>query len=58
MHLVYPPPPLPLKFCLTIVSNFSWVLQLSQEHSKTMVVQDFAGVNKVLCGLCENGEYG
>jgi len=31
MHLVYPP-----KFCITHVSNFSWVLQWSQEKSKTM----------------------
>ena len=50
MHLVYPP-----KFCITVVSNFSWVLQSSQEKSKTMVMQHL-GVNKVHYGLCENGE--
>ena len=31
------------KFCITIVSNFSWVLQSSQEKSKTMVRQNFGG---------------
>ena len=50
------PPP---KFCITIVSNFSWVLQSSQEKSKTMVIQFFFlwGGDKVLYGLCENGEF-
>ena len=38
MHLVYPS-----KFCITIVSNSSWVLQSSQEKSKTMVMQTFGG---------------
>lgn len=45
MHLVYPP-----KFCITDVSNFSWVLQWSQEKSKTMLMQNLeggGGVNKV-----------
>ena len=51
MHLVYPP-----EFCITIVSNFSWVLQSFQEKSKTMVKQNLGGVNKVHYGLCENGE--
>ena len=36
MHLVYPP-----EFCITIVSNFSWVLQSSQEKSKTIDMQFF-----------------
>lgn len=36
MHLVYPP-----KFCITDVSNFSWVLQWSQEKSKTMLMPKF-----------------
>ena len=36
MHLVYP-----TTFYRTIVSNFSWVLQTSQEKSKTMVMQPF-----------------
>ena len=34
VDLVYPP-----KFCITIVSNFSWVSQASLEKSKTMVMQ-------------------
>ena len=41
MHLVYPLPPLLPKFCITVHSNFSWVLQSSQEKSKTVVIQFF-----------------
>ena len=52
MHLVY----LQKQFCITTVSNFSWVLQSSQEKLKTMVLQNFGGINKVHYGLCENGE--
>ena len=51
-----PPPPPPKKKkknCITIVSNFSWILQSSQEKLKTMVVQKFWGVNNVHYGLCE-----
>ena len=33
----------PTKFCITIASNFSWVLQSSREKSKTMVMQNFGG---------------
>ena len=55
MNLVYPPPP--PKFCITIVSHFSWMLQFSQEKSKTMIMQNFKRVNKVHYGLCENGEF-
>ena len=33
-------PPRPLKFSITIVSNFPWVLQSPQEKSKTMVMQN------------------
>ena len=64
MHLVYPS-----KFCITIVSNSSWVLQSSKEKSKTMVMQNFGGgvgggggggggggVSKMHYRLCENGE--
>ena len=36
MHLVFLP-----KFYITIVSNLSWVLQSSQEESKTMALQIF-----------------
>ena len=39
------------KLGVNIVSNFSWVLQSSQEKSKTMVM------HKVHYGLCENGEF-
>ena len=38
MHLDYPP-----EFCITVVSNFSWILQSSQEKSKTMDMQFFFG---------------
>ena len=57
MHLVYPS-----KFCITIVSNSSWVLQSSQEKSKTMVMQNFGGgvggggVSKMHYRVSENGE--
>ena len=57
------PPPLLPKFCITILSNFSWVLQSSQEKSKTVVNQFLfwgaggGGGNKVHYGLCENGEW-
>ena len=51
------------QICIAILSNFSWVLQSSQEKSKTMVIQNFlfleeggGGVNKVHYGVCENGE--
>ena len=44
MHLVYAP-----KFNITIVFNFSWALQSSQEKSKTMVIYaKFGGINKVV----------
>ena len=32
-------PCLPPKFCITILSNFSWVLQSSREKSKTMIMK-------------------
>ena len=41
MHLVYPPPP--PKVYMTIVPNFSWVLQSSQEKSKTTVMKNLGG---------------
>ena len=46
-----PTPPPKKKLAVTIVSNFSWVLQSSQEKSKTMVM------HKVHYGVCENGEF-
>ena len=39
-----------------MVSNFSRVLQSSQEKSKTMVTQSVGGVNEVHYGLYKNGE--
>ena len=54
----------PKTFCLTIVSNFCWVLQSLQGKSKKMVMKIFfwgggegGGVDKVHYGLCENGEF-
>ena len=43
MHLVYPP-----NCCITIVSNFFWVLQSFQEKSMTMVMQNFAGKTRCI----------
>ena len=51
---LFPPP----NICIIAVSNFSGVLQSSQEKSKTMVIQNFGGVNTVHYGLCENGQWG
>ena len=45
IHLVYPP-----KFCITIVFNFSWVLQSSQDNAK------FLEVKEGYYGKCENGD--
>ena len=41
MHLICAPPPTTPKFCITF--DFSWVLQPSQEKSKTMLIQFFLG---------------
>ena len=44
MHLICPTPtPTPTKFGITFVLHFSWVLQLSQEKLKTMLMQRFGG---------------
>ena len=62
MHLAF------VNFIPRILLNhcfqFSWVLQSSQEKSKTMFRQSFffgrgrgGGVNKVHYGLCENSEF-
>ena len=57
MNLVYPPPrPLSPKFYITIVSNFPWVLQSSQEKSKTIITQVFLREKMVHYGICESGE--
>ena len=50
IHLFCPP-----KFCISVVFNFSWVLQPSLEKSNTMVMQNLKGVNKMHHGLCANG---
>ena len=46
MQLVYTP-----KFCITIVSNFSWVLQSSQEKSKTMLCKILGGKQGALWSM-------
>ena len=48
---------LPTKFCIALVFNFPWLLQLSQEKLKTVLLQTFGGVNKANNGECEEGEY-
>ena len=45
----YPPPP-PPKFCVTFVFHFSWVLQLSQEKLKTVLMQNFGGQIRCIMG--------
>ena len=54
MHLVYP-----LKFCITILFDFSWDDCNTQEKLETMVMQIWGGrgVNKMHYGLCENCEW-
>ena len=52
MHFVYPQ-----TFCIGIVFNFSGDVQLFQEQLKTMLMQNFWGVNKVHYGGCERSEY-
>ena len=51
---------LPPKFCMTIVSNFSWVLQSSQQRSKIIRVMRLRKIKGVKEGACyylfENGE--
>ena len=53
MHLICPP-----KFCITLVFHFSWVLQLSQEKLKTVLMQEFGGAKKVHYGKCGSGVCG
>ena len=36
----------PAKFCISIVFNFSWDLQLPQERLETILVQNFGGTKK------------
>ena len=59
MNIIPPPPPLmdrratcsppPQKKIYTpIVSSFSWVLQLSHDKSKTMVMHNFGGYTRCI----------
>ena len=52
MHVVYLP-----KFCITIVSSFSWILHSFQEKIEDNGLAKFWGINRVHCGLCENSEF-
>ena len=51
----FPAPPLKQKYCVTSVFNFFWVLQLSQEKLKTILMQNFGGKQGALylrrCGI-------
>ena len=52
---------LPPKFCITIFSNFSWVLQSSQEKPKTMVCKIWGckqgqGAKKIIFTACHSGK--
>ena len=53
-----PAPPPKQKCCITYVFNFFWVLQLSQEKLKTMLMQNFRGKQDALylrrCGICDH----
>ena len=53
MHPCLPPPP-PGKFSITIVSNFSWVLQSSHEEDNGY--EKFFGVSKLHYVLYGNAE--
>ena len=48
MHLICPP-----KFCITLVFHFSWVLQLSQEKLKTVLMQESGGQRRCIMGNVE-----
>ena len=48
MHLICPP-----KVCITFVFHFSWVLQLSQEKLKTMLMQNFGRQIRCIVGNVE-----
>ena len=57
-HIDHKLPSISPKVYMTIVPNFSWVLQSSQEKCKTTVMKNLGGgvgVNKVRDGPCENG---
>ena len=48
LYISHNAPYLPPKFCITFVFPFCWVLQLSQEKLKTMLMQHLGGL------ACEN----
>ena len=45
----------PPKFCITIVSSFSWDLQWSQEKTKTMLIQNLRRQTKSIMVFSEVG---
>ena len=50
----FPSSPRPrLKFCITFVFHFSWVLQPSQEKLKTMLMKNFGGQIRCIMGNVE-----
>ena len=50
---LFPPSPLPPKFCVTCLFHFSWVLQSSKEKLKTMLMQKFGGQIRCIMGECK-----
>ena len=50
-HIDRNAPCLPPEFCITIVSNFSWVLQSSREKLETMVKQNLVGMQGALWSM-------
>ena len=50
-----PTPKFSWKFCISIVSNFSWDDCNSQEKWKTKFMQNFGRANKVHYGRCASG---
>ena len=46
IHLFYP-----RKFCIIIVCNFSWDMEMFQEKSKTMPMQSFWGLKRCIIGF-------
>ena len=56
LHISHSAPYLstPAKFHITVF-HFPWVLQPSQENSKTMLMQNFVGANMVYYGGCASG---
>jgi len=43
----------PPKFCISIVSRFSWELQWSEEKAKTMLMQNLGGQTKSIMVFSE-----